>query len=49
MTSEEGLNLVGVETVLAMEERVARMRSELEQMRHRAENLERQLWGRRGI
>jgi len=49
MTSEEGLNLAGVEAVLAMEERVARMRAELEQMRRRAENLERQLWRGRGI
>jgi MerR family transcriptional regulator, heat shock protein HspR len=49
MTSEEGLNLAGVEAVLAMEERVARMRAELEQMRRRAEDLERQLWSGRGI
>lgn len=40
MTSEEGLNLAGVETVLAMEERVERMRVELERMRRRAEELE---------
>ncbi len=43
MTSEEGLNLAGVETVLAMEERVERMRAELERMRRRAEALERRL------
>lgn len=41
MTSEQGLNLAGVETVLEMEERVERMRAELEQMRRRAEQLER--------
>jgi MerR family transcriptional regulator/heat shock protein HspR len=35
-----GLNLVGVETVLALEERVARMSVELERMRRRAEALE---------
>ena len=36
----EGLNLVGVETVLALEERVERMRAELERMRRRVEELE---------
>jgi len=41
MTSEQGLNLAGVETVLEMEERVERMRAELERMRRRAEKLER--------
>ncbi|HEX2707897.1 MAG TPA: MerR family transcriptional regulator [Solirubrobacterales bacterium] len=41
MTSEEGLNLAGVETVLALEERVEKMRSELDRMRRRAEELER--------
>jgi MerR family transcriptional regulator/heat shock protein HspR len=41
MTSEQGLNLAGVETVLEMEERVERMRAELERMRRRAEQLER--------
>jgi MerR family transcriptional regulator/heat shock protein HspR len=41
MTSEQGLNLAGVETVLAMEERVEQMRAELERMRRRAEKLER--------
>jgi MerR family transcriptional regulator, heat shock protein HspR len=40
MTSEQGLNLAGVETVLAMEERFEQMRSELERMRRRAEKLE---------
>lgn len=41
MTSEQGLNLAGVETVLEMEERVERMRAELERLRRRAEKLER--------
>jgi MerR family transcriptional regulator, heat shock protein HspR len=40
MTSEGGLNLAGVETVLALEERVERMRVELERMRERAAALE---------
>jgi MerR family transcriptional regulator/heat shock protein HspR len=43
MTSEQGLNLAGVETVLRMEARVERMRAELERMRRRAEELERRL------
>jgi MerR family transcriptional regulator/heat shock protein HspR len=47
MTSEQGLNLAGVETVLEMEERVERMRAELERMRRRAEQLERR-WNRGG-
>lgn len=47
MTSEEGLNLAGVEAVLAMEERVERMRAELERMRRRATELQRQI-GERG-
>jgi MerR family transcriptional regulator, heat shock protein HspR len=44
MTSEEGLNLAGVETVLALEERVEKMRAELHRVRRRAEELERQAW-----
>jgi MerR family transcriptional regulator/heat shock protein HspR len=48
MTSEEGLNLAGVETVLEMEERVEEMRAELERMRRRAEALERQVWKEKG-
>ena len=36
MTSQEGLNLAGVETVLEMEKRVEEMRAELERMRARA-------------
>ncbi len=47
MTSEEGLNLAGVETVLALEERVEAMRAELARARQRAKELERQLWGGR--
>jgi len=43
MTNEEGLNLAGVETVLEMEARVERMRSELEAMRRRTHELENQL------
>ncbi len=35
MTSEQGLNLAGVETVLEMEERVEEMRAELKRMRER--------------
>jgi MerR family transcriptional regulator, heat shock protein HspR len=42
MTSEQGLNLAGVETVLEMEERVERMKAELRRMRERAERLEQQ-------
>jgi MerR family transcriptional regulator/heat shock protein HspR len=41
MTSEEGLNLAGVETVLALEQRVEQLRAELERMRQRAKELER--------
>jgi MerR family transcriptional regulator/heat shock protein HspR len=47
MTSEEGLNLAGVETVLALEERVEKMRSELDRIRRRAEELERARKGER--
>src|SRR5688572_26534415 len=43
MTSEEGLNLAGVEAVLKMEDQVARMRAELERMRRRAKALEREM------
>jgi MerR family transcriptional regulator, heat shock protein HspR len=41
MTSEQGLNLAGVETVLEMEKRVEQMRAELGRLRRRAEELER--------
>jgi MerR family transcriptional regulator/heat shock protein HspR len=40
MTSEQGLNLAGVETVLEMEERVETMRVELDRARRRADALE---------
>lgn len=36
----EGLNLVGVETVLALEERMEKLSAELERVRRRAEELE---------
>src|SRR5215218_8908463 len=40
MTSEEGLNLAGVETVLDLERRLERMRSDLAKMRKRATEME---------
>src|SRR3954463_16716561 len=40
MTSEEGLNLAGVETVLELERRLERMRGELMRMRKRAAEME---------
>lgn len=43
MTSEDGLNLAGVETVLEMEARVERMRAELKRMRQRTKELEHEL------
>ncbi len=43
MTSEDGLNLAGVELVLEMEREVAAMRAELKRMRVRARELERRL------
>ena len=43
MTSQEGLNLAGVETVLEMERRVEEMRAELERVRARAKELERRM------
>ena len=43
MTTEEGLNLAGVEAVLKMEDQVARMRAELERMRRRTKDLEREM------
>ena len=43
MTSELGLNLAGVETVLEMEERVERMKAELKRARERAQKLERKV------
>ena len=43
MTSEDGLNLAGVEVVLEMEDQLARMRGELDRMRSRAKALEREM------
>jgi MerR family transcriptional regulator, heat shock protein HspR len=43
MTSEEGLNLAGVETVLELERTVERMRGELARMRERAAEMERRI------
>lgn len=43
MTSDEGLNLAGVETVLALEEKLERMRAEVSRMRERASQLEAQM------
>ncbi|HKH23538.1 MAG TPA: helix-turn-helix transcriptional regulator [Solirubrobacterales bacterium] len=40
MTSEEGLNLAGVETVLDLERRLERMRAEMSRMRERAAEME---------
>jgi MerR family transcriptional regulator/heat shock protein HspR len=41
MTTEEGLNLAGVETVLELERTVGQMRAELARMRERAADMER--------
>src|SRR5215813_10253309 len=43
MTSEEGLNLAGVETVLELEQRLERMRADMSRMRERATEMERQM------
>jgi MerR family transcriptional regulator, heat shock protein HspR len=43
MTSEEGLNLAGVETVLDLEHRLERMRAEMARMRKRAAEMERRM------
>ena len=40
MTGEEGLNLAGVETVLELERRLERMRTEIARMRKRAAEME---------
>jgi MerR family transcriptional regulator, heat shock protein HspR len=40
MTNEEGLNLAGVETVLSLERRLERMRSDMARMRKRATEME---------
>ena len=42
----EGLNLVGVETVLTLEERLRKLEGEMERMRSRAKELEEQTWKR---
>jgi MerR family transcriptional regulator/heat shock protein HspR len=47
MTSEEGLNLAGVVTVLELEERVEKLRSELGRTRARLQEFERARQGRR--
>jgi MerR family transcriptional regulator/heat shock protein HspR len=41
MTSEEGLNLAGVVTVLELEERVEKLRAELQRARQRLDEIER--------
>jgi len=43
MTSDEGLNLAGVEAVMKMEDQVSRMRAELDRMRKRTKELEREM------
>jgi MerR family transcriptional regulator/heat shock protein HspR len=43
MTSDEGLNLAGVETVLELEETMERMRIELARMRKRATEMEQRI------
>jgi MerR family transcriptional regulator, heat shock protein HspR len=47
MTSEEGLNLAGVVTVLQLEERVEKLRAELGRTRQRLQELEQARQGRR--
>ncbi|MBA3865387.1 MAG: MerR family transcriptional regulator [Solirubrobacterales bacterium] len=44
----QGLNLVGVETVLALEERMTRLNAELGRARRRIEELEAETRGERG-
>jgi MerR family transcriptional regulator/heat shock protein HspR len=43
LTSEEGLNLAGVETVLALEDRLQKMRSEVSKLRAEAAEMARQM------
>ncbi len=43
MTSEDGLNLAGVETVLELERTVQRMRAELARMRERTAEIEQRI------
>jgi len=48
MTTEEGLNLAGVVTVLELEERIGKLQMELKRTRERLEELEEAAKGRRG-
>ncbi len=43
MTNDEGLNLAGVETVLELERRLERMRTDMARMRKRAAEMESQM------
>jgi MerR family transcriptional regulator, heat shock protein HspR len=43
MTSDEGLNLAGVETVMELERRLERMRAEMTKMRKRAAEMEKRM------
>jgi MerR family transcriptional regulator, heat shock protein HspR len=43
MTSNEGLNLAGVETVLELERRLERMRADMTKMRKRAAEMEKRM------
>jgi MerR family transcriptional regulator, heat shock protein HspR len=43
LTSEQGLNLAGVETVLRMEDQVEKMKAKLERLRRHAAELERRI------
>ncbi|HEX6117132.1 MAG TPA: helix-turn-helix transcriptional regulator [Solirubrobacterales bacterium] len=43
LTNEEGLNLAGVETVLDLEERMEKMRAEVERLRERAARMEQEM------
>ena len=45
MTSEEGLNLAGVETVLELEQRLERLRAEMARIRRRASEMEAKMAG----
>jgi MerR family transcriptional regulator/heat shock protein HspR len=48
MTSEEGLNLAGVVSVLTLEERIEKLRRELDRAQRRIEELEGERRGERG-
>ena len=48
LTTDEGLNLAGVETVLRLESTVARLRSEMSRMEERVKEMERRMAGGRG-